>query len=411
MRSCLFTALLLGSTVCTGDWPRFRGADGNGSWNPPDLPKDLSRLKPHLVWKKTIGGGFGGVTAADGRIYVMDRLKESEEQERVLCFDAAKGAPLWQHAYPVRYESLDYGNGPRASVTIHQGRAYAFGAMGVLGCLDAKAGRVLWQRNLVKENGAVVPTWGFAASPFIWKETLFIHCGAKPRGSVLALDPATGAERWRTGDDPAGYCTPVVIEQQGAPQLIQWGPENIAAFSPLDGKELWRVPYKITYGVSIAQPVFHEGIVLVSGYWHGARAIRPGSPSSEAVLEWTEEKKLCGLMSQPLYRDGVAYLLTKSHGLVAFRLRDGAVLWSDGHRLTPKENNPQMSLVWADQKTGIACGLNAVGELIFARFSEKGFEELHRSTIIGKTWAHPAFTDKMVFARSDTELVAWRLWD
>ena len=107
---------------------------------------------------------------------------------------------------------------------------------------------------------------------------------------------------------------------------------------------------------------------------------------------------------------GVAYLLTRSHGVVAFRLRDGTFLWSDEHRLTPKDQNPQMSLVWADQKNGIACGLNAVGELIFARFGEKGFEELHRGAIIGKTWAHPAFTDNMVFARSDTEIVAWRLW-
>lgn len=411
MKAIFLAAFLLGPVLCAGDWPRFRGPAGDGSWNPPGSPKDLSRLNPQPAWKQTVGGGYGGVTVADGRAYVMDRLKEPEERERVLCFDAADGSLLWQHAYPVRYESLDHGNGPRASVTIHEGRAYAFGAMGMLGCLDPRSGRAIWRRDLVKENGAVVPTWGFAASPFIWKDTLFIHCGARPRGSVLALDPATGAERWRAGDDRAGYCTPVVIEHQGASQLIQWGPENIAAFSPLDGKELWRMPYKITYGVSIAQPVFHEGILLVSGYWHGARAIRPGTSSSEAVLEWSEEKKLCGLMSQPLYRAGVVYLLTKSNGVTAFRLKDGAILWSDEHRLTPKDRNPQLSLVWADQEAGVACGLNAVGELLFARFSEKGFEELHRSKIIGKTWAHPAFTDNRVFARSDTELVAWRLWE
>ena len=411
MRFAPLLALIFTSTVAQAlDWPRFRGSDGNGSWNPPGLPADLSKIKPQLIWKKPIGGGFGGITVASGRVYVMDRQKEPREEERILCFDVAKGDLLWQHAYAVAYETLDYGNGPRASVTIHEGRAYAFGAKGMLHCLDATSGKIIWQRDLVKENGAVVPTWGFAASPMMWKGTLFIHCGAKPHGSVLALDPATGKERWRTGDDHAGYCTPVVIEHRGMPQLIQWGPEHIASFSPLDGKPLWQVPYKITYGVSIAQPLFHEDRIFVSGYWHGARTIKLGDSPQSAELDWEEEKKLCGLMSQPLYRDGIAYLLTKSQGVVAFRLHDGAILWSDEHRLTPRDRNPQMSLVWADQKKGIACGLNATGELIFARFSEKGFEELHRTTIIGKTWAHPAFTDDTVFARSDTEIVAWKLW-
>ena len=69
-----------------------------------------------------------------------------------------------------------------------------------------------------------------------------------------------------------------------------------------------------------------------------------------------------------------------------------------------------MSLVWLRESEGLATLLNASGELVHVRLKATGFEELGRHQIIGKTWAHPAFAGGVVFARSDTELVAWRLW-
>lgn len=402
MKHSFLCLTLLTLTALAQDWPRFRGPRDDGAWNPPNLPADLANLAPRQLWKQSVGAGFSGVTVSGGRVFVMDRQKEPEEIERVLCFDARDGKPLWEHQYPVNYGKMEYATGPRASVAIHEGRAFTFGATGVAMCLDAATGAVRWQKDTVKELGAVRPQWGFSASPFIWKDTVVFHCGAKLDGSVVALDLATGAERWRGGSDGAGYCTPAVFDGR----LIQWGPEHVAALEPGTGRELWRLPYKITYGVSIAQPIAHDGIVFVSGYWHGARAIR----ARDGQLAWSEEKTLCGLMSQPLYRDGHVFMLTKSDGVVCFKLADGTIRWKDGHLLTPANRNPHISLVWADEKNGIACGLNASGELVFARLSPDKIEEISRHAIIGKTWAHPAYTRNAVFARNDTELVAWELW-
>ncbi len=393
------------------EWPRFRGPGGDGSWNPTGLPEDLSKLSPHHLWKQKLGGGYGGVTVSSGKVYVMDRQMQPAEVERVLCLDAKTGDIIWQRAFPASYGSLDYGNGPRSSITLHGGNAFVLGAVGTAACLDAATGKVKWQVDMVRDHGGLVPKWGFAASPFIWKGTVLLHVGAQPTGSIVALDSATGAVRWSGGSDPAGYCTPVVFDTPAGPQLIQWGPEHIESLSPEDGKSYWRYPYKITYGVSIAQPIYHEGILLVSGYWHGSRALRLGAKPGEHELVWSDERTLCGLMSQPLYKDGHVYLLTKSEGVVCVKLADGSILWKDGHQLTPRDRNPQISLVWADEAKGIACGLNATGELFFVRFTPRGMEELSRHAIIGKTWAHPAFVGNQVYARSDTEIVAWRLWD
>lgn len=64
------------------------------------------------------------------------------------------------------------------------------------------------------------------------------------------------------------------------------------------------------------------------------------------MLAWEDKRNLCGLMSQPLYRDGYAYLLDKRYGLTCFEVKTGKKFWDDGNRMTPKGRNPQATLVW-----------------------------------------------------------------
>lgn len=392
------------------DWPRWRGAHGDGGWNAKDIPADFSQREPERLWKQEIGGGYGGVTMSDGRIYVMDRQKMPKEVERVLCFDAESGKPLWAHAWEVAYGSMDYGTGPRSSVNISDGKAYALGATGVALCLQADSGKVVWQVDTVAKFGAKIPTWGFAASPLVDGGRVLLHVGAGQNGSVVALDKDSGAEVWRGGPDPAGYCTPEIITHADTRQLIAWGPEHVQSLNPQTGETNWTYPYPITYGVSIAQPLYRDGLLLVSGYWHGAKVLKLGSTPKEVTLAWENEKDICGLMSAPLYKDGVVYMLDKNRGLQAFELKTGQILWSDDNTLTPKDRNPQMSLVWLKEGEDVATLLNASGELVHVALKPASREELGRHQIIGKTWAHPAFAANRVFARSDKELVAWELW-
>lgn len=390
------------------EWPRWRGPTGDGFWEPKSLPADFAGREPKLLWNQRTGKGFGGVTVADGRVHLMDRQTSPEEIERVLCFDAASGKPLWQQQWPVKYGEMGgYATGPRTSVTIDHGKAYALGATGMAACFDAATGKVLWQIDTVKQLKARVPQWGFAASPFVHGDNVILHIGAENSGCIVALNKAAGVERWRAGTDAAGYSTPELIVHDGAEQLIQWGPEHIQSFDPRTGTALWTWPYNITYGVSIAQPIYRDGVLVVSGYWHGAKALRPDATPQ---LLWQEEKKMCGLMSAPLEKDGRVYMLDKSEGLTCFDLNTGRIHWQDHNRLTPKDRNPQMSIVWLDHARDLIALLNASGELVYARLTPDGAEELARHQVIGRTWAHPAFTQNRLFARSDTELMAWQLW-
>ena len=401
---------LVPTTGYTDDWPRWRGPRGDGTWHGPRLPNTWPAEGLKTAWKRDIGGGYGGISVLGSRLYLMDFQKEPQPQERVHCFDTQTGEPLWMERYPVDYKGLDYPNGPRITPTIDGDRIYTIGSVGHAYCFDAATGRVIWHKNPQSDYKVKLSAWGVAASPVIFEDLVIIHPGALDNGCLIAFNKLTGQEVWRAGKDPCGYSTPIVIDSPSGKQLVLWSPKHVLGFDPRTGGEYWRIPYEVTYGVSIATPIYHEGILVVCGYWEGSKAIRLGKSPTEAKLEWEENKNLRGLMSQPLYRDGLGYLLDKQLGLTCFELATGKKLWDDKHEMTPRGRNPQANLVWLDAgKSDRTIVRTSDGELILARLNREGYHETSRTKIIEPTWAHPAFAGNRVYARNDTQLVCVEL--
>ena len=385
------------------DWPRWRGVRGDGSWYGPALPDAWPESGLKLVWKQPIGGGYSGISVVANRVYTMDRQTDPTERERLLCFSAVDGSLNWSVDIPVNYGDLQYGSGPRSAPTVEHGRVYALGATGRLICVDAASGRRHWSRDLVQDDQGRMPTWGYAASPVILDGRLIVMTGSASR-SVLALDPRTGKRLWFSLQDEAGYAPPVLLGDGPARQMICWTPSHIRSLHPDTGALNWSVPYPVTMGVAIATPVAHRGVLLVSGYWEGSRAIRLGKTSREFELIWSENRFLRALMSQPLCRDGYAYLLDKRFGLTCLEMETGRKLWDDGNRMTPRGRNPHASIVQLKDSNRVLI-LNSDGDLILARLSPQKYTELSRTRIIDATWSHPAFAQRFVFARSDTHIV------
>jgi outer membrane protein assembly factor BamB len=280
---------------------------------------------------------------------------------------------------------------------------YTLGAVGHVFCLDAAGGNVLWTRNVVSDFSGRLPMWGFAASPILYDGKLILHIGAED-GCFIALHPLTGELLWRGGSDPCGYATPILVRHGDQSLLVGWTPQHVVGLDPDTGEQLWKVPYEVTYGVSIASPIAHQGLVFVSGYWEGSKAIRLTNDRRRVELAWEEPRSLRGLMSQPIYREGFVYLLDRENGVVCFELGTGTTRWMDEHRITPAGRNPQASLVWAGSD-GRALALNSVGELVLIRLQPDGFDELGRTSIVGETWAHPAYRGTRVWARDDEKIV------
>lgn len=396
------------------DWPRWRGPRQDGTWNGPAIPSRWPPDGPPIAWKAPIGPGYSGIVVEGRYCLTMDRPggtnkgSRPDGKERIVCFDRDDGRLLWEFAYPAHYGDLDYGNGPRANPTIDEGFVYTLGAVGHAHCLELATGRPRWSLDTVDALDAEIPTWGLSASPLVVGPDVILHVGARPIGSVIAVDKKTGDVHWKSLVDPAGYATPIVADSPTGPQLVVWTPTHVRGLEPSNGKLLWSIPYMVTYGVSIATPIAVDHLVFVSGYWEGSKAIRLGPGRSDARLAWQENRHLRGLMAPPLVRNGLCYSLDKQYGLTCFDLKTGVKKWDDGNRMTPKGRNPQATFVWIGDGDRVLA-LNSAGELVLARFASDGYHEHDRRTVMGETWANPAFAGDSIFARNDQEILRVRL--
>jgi outer membrane protein assembly factor BamB len=383
-------------------WPQWRGPRRDNVWSVGTFPEKCPETLA-VVWRNSLGGGYGGVAIADNRVFVMDRIKEPREVERVVSFDLETGKTFWVHEYAVHYGGLDYGNGPRSTPTVHDGRVYTLGALGHLHCLDATSGQVIWSHACEAEFQATIPTWGLASSPLIDGDRLIVQVGGKD-ACFMAFDRRTGAVVWKALSDRAGYSSAVRIEVEGRPQIIAWTAEHITALEPETGKLLWAVPFETTYDVTIADPVFHQGVLLCSQYWQGSVALRL-KPDGEPQRLW-DGKRLRLLMATPLIRDGHAYALDRENGIVCVELKTGKIFW-DGFKVSYDRRNPHAASWWTAD--GRAMYLNERGELIVSRLSPRKFEEIGRTRVFEGSWAHPALTRNRIVVRDDQQILCLAL--
>ena len=210
----LIVIFLLSSIVVASDWPKWRGPNQDGTWNETGVIDHFQAEQLQPVWQAPISSGYTGPTVAEGYVYVMDRLTKPRQLERILCFDAQTGQQVWIHSYDCEYRNVGYTAGPRASVVVVGGLAYALGTMGHLHCLDARTGQIQWHKDLKQIYQIQMPTWGIAASPLIEDHRLILQVGGRT-ACLIALHRQTGEELWTARSDPASYATPILIDQAG----------------------------------------------------------------------------------------------------------------------------------------------------------------------------------------------------
>lgn len=92
------------------------------------------------------GAVIAVVAVADGLVLVGDR--DPGDRDDVFHFlDADTGERRWSLQYTAEGR-LDYGNSPRVTPLVHDGRAYLLGAFGHLQCVSLADGSAVWERHL-----------------------------------------------------------------------------------------------------------------------------------------------------------------------------------------------------------------------------------------------------------------------
>jgi outer membrane protein assembly factor BamB len=420
-------AIIVGFTfaghVFAEDWPQWRGVNRDGVWRETGIVQNLDNLQ--VRWRKEVANGYCSPTVAGGRVYITDRLRKPDQVERIHCFDANDGSAIWSHSYECRYGKLSYPDGPRASVTIDEGRAYSLGSLGHMVCLDAAKGDVLWEKDLKSEYDIKMPIWGIAAAPLVENDLLILHIGGK-NACLIALDKLTGTEKWRALDDRASYSAPIIIDQAGEQVLVCWTGDSVSGLDPATGKLHWRHPFTPRKMVlNIATPVFENGYLFVSGFYDGSLLLQV-EPHRLAIKSlWrrigksemdTDSLHCC--ISTPIIEGDYIYGVDSHGELRCLDLKTGDRIW-ESLDAVPIDRWSNIHMVRNEDKIWM---FNERGELIISKLSPKGFHEISRAKIIeptegqlkkrgGVCWSHPAFANKNIYVRNDRELICVDLSD
>ena len=414
---------LMQTSLRADDWPQWRGPNRDGVWHETGIVEKFTDKQLKLDWRADIGPGYSGPTVADGRVFVTDRLVEPKQVERVHCFDWKTGQELWTHVYDCRYSGVGYEAGPRAAVTIDDGRAYALGAMGNLHCLDAANGTVLWKKDLLKEykirNADLGHRRGAAGR---WR-LVIVQIGGE-KACIVALDKVTGDEKWKALDDRASYSAPIIIRQAGRRVLVCWTGDSIAGLDPASGEVLWRYPFKPSRMVlNVATPVVHDDRLFLTAFYDGSLMLRLDQKKLAVEQIWSKvgpdeqnTQALQSIISTP-YFDGQNVYGVDSYGqLRCLDAATGDRVW-ESQAAVPKARWATIHMVRNGDRMFL---FNERGELIIARLSPDGYHEISRTQVIepttgqlpqrgGVCWSHPGFAYKHIFARNDRELVCGSL--
>jgi hypothetical protein len=177
---------------------------------------------------------------------------------------------MWTLEYATSGRIKDYGNSPRATPLIDQGKVYVLGGLGDLHCLTLADGKAVWSKHLARDFGAAVPTWGYCSSPLAVDGKLIVNPGAKA-ASLVALDLASGKEVWRCPGLPAAYASFIAGTFGGVRQIVGYDQKSLGGWEPATGKRLWTLVPPASGDFNVPTPIDAGGKLVLASENNGTR--------------------------------------------------------------------------------------------------------------------------------------------
>lgn len=418
------------TAMCSGSaqaqWTQWGGANRDFSSDAKGLAAQWPDGGPKKIWSRELGGGYSAILADGGRLYTMYRKSDGtlpavdtgpaaparaadpqSEYEYVIAMDAATGKTLWEHKYhaPVpKGMEVQFGKGPNATPSIHQGRIYTLGVSGILHALDLAGGSVLWMHDLAKEYAVPTPHFGFSASPLVHKDMLIVGAGGEGTG-VMAFKLADGALVWKNltfGGEENGdlYSSPIAITVGGDDQIVLLAGKEVLGIDPKSGEKLWSHPLENQWKTNICTPIWgNDGILYItSGGEAGSKGLKLTKEGSATKVQevWSTRKMAVG--QGVCVRHG--NMVYGSSGdtpafITAINVEDGKLGWRE-------RGFSKATMVQADGKLII---LDEDGNLALATPTPETLTVHSKVRLLKKpAWTAPTIVGKTLFVR-DTETI------
>lgn len=392
--------ILAAALLLAQDWPSFLGAERDGKSKERGVA-----WPPRVLWSRPVGESFGSASVAGGRAWHFDRFGD---QVRLSCFDAGSGKELWRFEAPTSYaDGYSDNHGPRCCPVIDGERVYAYGVDGLLFCVRAADGVLLWKKDTAKDFAVEPHFFGVGSTPLVEGDLLLVHVGG-PGSTIVAYDKRSGDLKWKTGDDASGYGSPVAATIGGRRRGFVFGRDGLLAFDPQKGTSDFHYPWraKSLQTVNACTPVVAGDLVFISeAYSVGASVLRVKEGGYDVL--WADGRKrdrsFSAYWNTPIHVDGFLY---GSSGLGEADLRcvemaTGKVRWTEPLR-------GHLSLLYVD---GRFVGLGEDGTLRLIRVNPERYEELGRmeDVVAGPARAAPALAEGRLYVRGKDKLVCLQL--
>ncbi len=276
MRRRLMAACLLALLPALGaaNWPQWRGPDLNGVSAEKNLPTKWSATE-NVAWKLAMPDRSGSTPIVWGsRVFL--NVAEGDDLS-LWCVDRAKGTLLWKRPLGSGNVKMRKHNMSSPS-PVTDGRAvWVMAGTGVLKSFDFE-GRELWTRDIQKDYGQFGLQWGYASSPLLYEDALFVQVlhgmNTDDPSYVLRIDKKTGKTLWRVErptdavrESPDAYTTPALLRAGKTTEIVVSGADYVTGHDPSTGKELWRAgglnPEREANFRIVASPIVYDGLVYV----------------------------------------------------------------------------------------------------------------------------------------------------
>ena len=406
MVSLIVVFLLLAPfTARAENWPQFRGANRDGISTEAKVPLTWSREK-NVKWKAPLPqGGNSSPVVIGGRVFVTCAQDDAGMKRSLYCFDRNSGKELWVRTvnYDVREKTHETNPYCAASPAADKDVVVVWHGSAGVHCYDHE-GNHRWSR----EVGKFQQIWGWAASPIIHGDSIYLNCAAGKNSFLVALDRKTGEVRWRK-DEPNGaddksaetkswlgsWCTPMVRTIDGKEQLVVALPRHVSGYDLKGGEELWRC--EGTGDLAYTDPVFTPDgglCVYTSGFTGPAIGFKPGGSGNITSTNrlWRVTEKLPQRIGTGVILNGALFIPSEPT-IQCIDPKSGEVRWT--HRIP---GHTFWSPV-AATKDRIYITSQKGTTFVIAPNPEK-FELLATNELDEKTNAAPAISNGQVFIRT-----------
>lgn len=326
----------LPAAAAAQEWTQWRGPSRDGALPAAVVPTPWPATAVR-AWQVEVGEGYASPVVAGGRAFIHSRR---DPNEVVTAIDLATGKVAWQQTYPAAFQKNQYAvqmaKGPNSTPLVFGARLFTLGVTGVLSAWNVADGTLAWRQDYSASIDTSKLFCGTAMSPMIDGGSLIVQVGSDVHGGrVLALDPASGRQRWAwTGPGP-GYASPLAVTIAGVRQLITLTNSSIIGLDAATGGELWSVPFPDEWHENIASPLWTGTHVIVSGTRQGthAYAVAQASGRWTATQAW-KNAEVTMYTSSPVFADGRIYgLSSKRRGqFVALDAATGTLKWASNGR-------------------------------------------------------------------------------